>query len=783
VEVDPVRHLLAGRPSLAWGPHQDAALLAHRKAARLALQQQQQQDGQVGAGSTGSAPSDQQQQQQQQPVQRRLHPSTARKVVTDWSGAQLILDPYAAWAPGDPCAARDVSLAPLPGVFPPIGEVVPWGVAMVLQDPAPTTTGWDSLARPSGRPYDSRDSRQGQGLYGVDDTRSSGSASRLGAPQRGTRLSSLEGLFPPPRPGASAAPSPVNSRRANIIQCIIDSGLERLHEEYERGLQLPPNGSGGQWASVSRTAGGANNLLSGCNTTASSAGCAFPWSSDTVGHGTHVTGTIAAPRNGKGVVGITPGGAEVYVVRIWDTTGDVSQGEGPYASDLVAAYQSCRAYLVRRKKNEPDRTHRMVVNLSFGSPGPLSVEEAYLAAAAAQEDMLFVGAAGNNGTGGADWTSYPASYPWVISVANADCRGNVVLSSQRNAQVDVAAPGTAVLSSVAAKSRAMRAALSLNGRSLSASALEAARPPARDSLASTQRNVYLPEEVSAAAARGAEAAAAGVFSEPRPLVGTLPGQKTAPLAACNVRPLLLTLNRAQVAAPAINTATTGAGQEATAVRESRKAAGVAALKAARGCPGVSGKLCLAELPSQVDDYTEVCLAHLACLKGNATGILVYARNGDDPMFNLDGKEVLPRLQANCGTRCACWGVLSELLGGKALPLAAVIGAGQGRALAAQLADDATPGPGSPRPGPLTATLSVFSYPYRHFDGTSMATPHVTGVAARLWATRPTCNASQVRRALQEGTMRMPAPIQGEVGLGSGMVNLPLAQRRLAALNC
>jgi serine protease len=77
---------------------------------------------------------------------------------------------------------------------------------------------------------------------------------------------------------------------------------------------------------------------------------------------------------------------------------------------------------------------------------------------------------------------------------------------------------------------------------------------------------------------------------------------------------------------------------------------------------------------------------------------------------------------------------------------------------------------------------VFNYPYRHFDGTSMATPHVTGVAARLWATRPTCKASQVRTALQEGVFKLRVP-EGEVGLGSGMVNLPLAQRRLAELNC
>lgn len=41
------------------------------------------------------------------------------------------------------------------------------------------------------------------------------------------------------------------------------------------------------------------------------------WTSDAVGHGTHCSGTIAAAKNGIGVVGVAPD-AEIYTVRVFD---------------------------------------------------------------------------------------------------------------------------------------------------------------------------------------------------------------------------------------------------------------------------------------------------------------------------------------------------------------------------------------------------------------------------------------------------------------------------------
>lgn len=118
-----------------------------------------------------------------------------------------------------------------------------------------------------------------------------------------------------------------------------------------------------------------------------------------------------------------PSGADIHVVRIWNDSGDVSQGQGPYATDLVLAYDNCLTYLIEQQKT--DKNAKMVINMSYGSAGPLTVERLWIKRAAKRGDMLFVGSAGNNGTyltstvpykseqqlsDPGQYLSYPASY-------------------------------------------------------------------------------------------------------------------------------------------------------------------------------------------------------------------------------------------------------------------------------------------------------------------------------------------------------------------------------------
>lgn len=167
--------------------------------------------------------------------------------------------------------------------------------------------------------------------------------------------------------------------KGRTIVCIIDSGLWGGHPEYSAAAATGPQ-----------------NTFSGCQDSGS---CPFEWKSDVVGHGTHVTGTIGAPQNGVGVVGVMSQGAEVHVVRVWNNSGDVSQGQGPYATDLVLAYSHCLSHLKAEQAAEKGgKRVNMVINMSFGSAGPLTVERMWIERVAQRGDVLFVGSAGNNGS-------------------------------------------------------------------------------------------------------------------------------------------------------------------------------------------------------------------------------------------------------------------------------------------------------------------------------------------------------------------------------------------------
>lgn len=146
---------------------------------------------------------------------------------------------------------------------------------------------------------------------------------------------------------------------------------------------------------------------------------------DDHGHGTHVTGILAAARNRLGVVGVAPG-AKVCPVKVLDREG------GGSLSDIVQGLEWCAQHGIR------------VVNLSLGSPeGNASFAEAVANAAAA--GIVIVAAAGNSGPG-QDTIGYPARYPQVVAVAATTFQDSVADYSSRGTQLAVAAPGDRVTS-------------------------------------------------------------------------------------------------------------------------------------------------------------------------------------------------------------------------------------------------------------------------------------------------------------------------------------------------
>jgi serine protease len=99
-----------------------------------------------------------------------------------------------------------------------------------------------------------------------------------------------------------------------------------------------------------------------------------------------------------------------------------------------------------------------VINLSLGADQYSKTAEKYFASIAA-EGIISIAASGNSGTNA---LHYPASFPSVISVASVDKNLGRSYFSQTNAMVDIAAPGTNILSTVPLGITGAAAVIALN---------------------------------------------------------------------------------------------------------------------------------------------------------------------------------------------------------------------------------------------------------------------------------------------------------------------------------
>ena len=154
-------------------------------------------------------------------------------------------------------------------------------------------------------------------------------------------------------------------------------------------------------------------------------------------HGTHVSGTIGAKANTVGVVGVN-----------WNVTlisGKFLGRNGGTSADAIKAVD----YFIDLKTRHG--LNLVALNNSWGGGGfSQALLDAISRANAA--DILFVAAAGNNGTNNDTTASYPSNYEVanVIAVAAIDKTGALASFSQYGATtVDIGAPGVAINSTTA----------------------------------------------------------------------------------------------------------------------------------------------------------------------------------------------------------------------------------------------------------------------------------------------------------------------------------------------
>ena len=152
---------------------------------------------------------------------------------------------------------------------------------------------------------------------------------------------------------------------------------------------------------------------------------------DDNGHGTHVAGTIGAVgNNGVGVVGVA-WSVKVMALKFLDASGS------GMLSDAVSAIDYARTKGAK------------VINASWGGGG---FSSALQSAIQRFQDAggIFVAAAGNESANNATTPSYPANIPLssVISVAASTSADGLASFSNYGTNVDIAAPGVSILSTV-----------------------------------------------------------------------------------------------------------------------------------------------------------------------------------------------------------------------------------------------------------------------------------------------------------------------------------------------
>jgi len=143
---------------------------------------------------------------------------------------------------------------------------------------------------------------------------------------------------------------------------------------------------------------------------------------DDNGHGTHVSGTIAALDDAAGVLGVAPA-VRLYGIKVLAGNG------GGSVSGVIAGMDWAVAHGVQ------------VINLSLGSA---SGSQALQVACdnAAKAGVVICAAAGNSG----GKVGYPAAYASCVCVSAVDTRNVLASFSCRGPEVDLCAPGTDVLS-------------------------------------------------------------------------------------------------------------------------------------------------------------------------------------------------------------------------------------------------------------------------------------------------------------------------------------------------
>ncbi|HET7437280.1 MAG TPA: S8 family serine peptidase [Thermoanaerobaculia bacterium] len=155
---------------------------------------------------------------------------------------------------------------------------------------------------------------------------------------------------------------------------------------------------------------------------------------DDNGHGTHVSGIIAAANNDFGVVGVAPN-VRLWAAKVLDEGGSGTNEKTIQAVDWVRAQKKAQGGL-------------WVVNLSLGATRSSPAEREAFDKLAADGILAFAASGNESVEGRPAPLSFPAGYSSVTSVGAVDSDRGIAVFSNQGAELDLVAPGVSVLSTM-----------------------------------------------------------------------------------------------------------------------------------------------------------------------------------------------------------------------------------------------------------------------------------------------------------------------------------------------
>jgi subtilisin family serine protease len=222
----------------------------------------------------------------------------------------------------------------------------------------------------------------------------------------------------------------IEKGKPTVVVAVIDTGIDLSHADLQgrfwvnRG-EAPNNG-------VDDDGNGCIDDVNGCAFVSRPApGCERAeqgFVRDDIGHGTFVSGIIAANGNNGGMVGVARG-VTIMAVKVLDCAGT---GETPTLAQGI----------IYAASNGAD-----VINISLGGPQDAAIVREAIRQARESHGVTVVAASGNSG---AEGVSYPARYEGVIAVGaaalnNPDRRASF---STTGPEVDVVAVGERIVGTV-----------------------------------------------------------------------------------------------------------------------------------------------------------------------------------------------------------------------------------------------------------------------------------------------------------------------------------------------